>query len=155
MFNIDLVLANFSDLGNVCNKTSMSLTNCYRSLHCEGTQYIADIFLCRPLERTTIRDDTFLQLMLRYTRLISTKHLHKHAGILVKYYNYSNLVENIALSEFCKHTSKIGNLSYIKLKRFAHLLQVSQRFEYVIRYQVLYNITYVATHLSLTNFYIT
>ena len=131
----------------------MSLTNCYRSLHCEGTHYIADIFLFRPLKRTTKRDDTLLQLMLRYTRLKSTKHLHKHAGILVKYYCYSNLVENIALSEFCKHTSKTCNLSCIILKRFAGLLQVSQRFEYFIRYQVLYNITYVATHLSRTNLY--
>ena len=84
---------------------------------------------------------------------ISTKRLHKHADILVKYYSYSNLVENFAMSEFCKNTSKTGNLSYIKLKRFARLLQVSQRLEYVIRYQVLYNITYVATHLSLTNLY--
>ena len=140
-----LFLANFSDF-NICNKTSMSLTNCCRS----GTHYIADIFLCHPLKRTTTRDDTFLQLMLRYNRLVSIKRLHKHAGILVKYYN---LVENIALSKFCKHTSKTGSLSYIKLKRFALLLQVSQRFEYVIRYQVLYNIMYVATHLSLTNLY--
>ena len=131
----------------------MSLTNCYRSLHCEGTQYIADIFLCRPLKRTTTCDDTVLQLILPYTRLITTKRLHKHAGILVKYYSYSNLVENNALSKICKHTSKIGNLSYIKLKRFARLLQVSQRFEYVIHYQVLYNITVVATHSSLTNLY--
>ena len=152
MYIIELCLANFSDLGNVCNKTSVSLTNCYRSLHCEGTQYIADIFLCRPLKRTTC-DDTVLQLMLRYTRLVSTKRLHKHAGILVKYYSYSNCVENIALSEFFKHISKTGNLSCIKLKRFARLLHVSQRFEYVIHYQVLYNITYVTTHLSLTNPY--
>ena len=136
---IQLCLANFSDLGNVCNNISVSLTNCYRSLHCEGTQYIADIFLCRPRKRTTTCDDTVLQLMLRYTRLISTKRLHKHAGILVKYYSYSNCVENIALSEFFKHVSKTGNLSYIKLKRFARLLHVSKRFEYV------------ATHLSLTN----
>ena len=100
MYIIELFLANFSDLGNVCNKTSMSLTNCYRSLHCEGTQYIADIFFCRPLKRTTTRDDTFLQVILRYTRLILTKRLHKYAGILVKYYSYSNRVENIALSEF-------------------------------------------------------
>ena len=145
MYIIELCLANFSDLGNVCNKTSVSLTNCYRSLHCEGTQYIADIFLCRRLK--------ILQLMLRYTRLVSTKRLHKHAGILVKYYSYSNRVENVALSEFFKHISKTGNLSYIKLKRSARLLHVSQRFEYVIRYQVLYNITYVTTHLSLTNLY--
>ena len=153
MYIIELRLANFSDLGNVCNKTSVSLTNCYRSLHCEGTQYIADIFLCRPLKRTTTCDDTVLQLMLRYTRIVSTKRLHKHAGILVKYYSYSNCVENIALSEFFKHISKSGNLSYIKLKRFARLLHVSQRFEYVTRYHVLYNIMYVATHLSLTNLY--
>ena len=99
------------------------------------------------------RDDTFVQLMLRYTRLISTKRLHKHAGILVKYYSNSNRVENIALSEFCKHTSKTGNLSYIKLKGFARLLEVSQHFAYVIRYQVLYNITYLATYLTLTTFY--
>ena len=131
----------------------MSLSNCYRSLHCEGTQYIADIFLCRPLKRTTTYDDTVLQLISPYTRLVSTKRLHKHAGILVKYYSYSNCVENIALSEFFKHISKTGNLSYIKLKRSARLLHVSQRFEYVIRYQVLYNITYVTTHLSLTNLY--
>ena len=85
----------------------------------KGPKYIADIFLCRPLKMATKRDDTFVQLMLRYTRLISTKRLHKHAGILVKYYSYSNRVENIALFEFCKHTSKTGNLSYIKLKRFA------------------------------------
>ena len=141
MYIIELFLANFSDLGNIRNKTSMPLINCYRSLHCEGTQYIADIFLCRSLKRTKKRDDTFLQLMLRYTRLISTKRLHKHAGILVKYYSYSNRVENIALSEFCKHTSKTGNLSCIKLKKFARFLQVPQRFEYVIRYQVLYYIT--------------
>ena len=153
MYIIELCLANCSDLGNVCNKTSVSLTNCYRSLHCEGTQYIAEIFLCRPLKRTTTCDDTVLQLMLRYTRLVSTKCLHKHAGILVKYYSYSNCVENITLSEFFKHISKIGNLSFLKLKRFARLLHVSQRFEYVIRYQVLYNITYVTTHLSLTNLY--
>ena len=135
MYIIELCLANFSDLDNVCNKTSVSLTNCHRSLHCEGTQFIADIFLCRPLKRTTTCDDTVLQLMLRYTRLVS------------------NCVENIALSEFFKHISKTGNLSYIKLKRFARLLHVTQRFEYVIRYQVLYNITYVTTHLSLTNLY--
>ena len=96
------------------------------------------IFLCRPLERTTTREDTSLPLISRYTRLISTKSLHKNVGILVKYDSYSNLVENIALSEFCKHTSKTGSLSYIKLKRFARLLQASQCFEYVIRYQVLY-----------------
>ena len=131
----------------------MFLTNCYRSLHYEGTQYIVGIFLYRPLKRITTHDDTCLQLMLRYTRLISTKSLHKHAGFLVKYYSYSYLVENSALSEFCKHTSKTGNLFYIKLKRFARLLQVSQRFEYVIRYQVLCNITYVATHLSIRNLY--
>ena len=153
MYIIELCLANFSDLGTVCNKTSVSLTNCYRSLHCEGTQYIADIFLCRPLKRTTTYDDTVLQLMLRYTGLVSTKRLQKHAGILVKYYSYSNCVENIVLSEFFKNISKTGNLSYIKLKRFARLLHVSQRFEYVTRYQVLYNVTYVTTHLSLTNLY--
>ena len=50
MYIIELFWANFSDLGNVCNKTSLSLTNCYRSLHWEKTQYIADIFLCRPLK---------------------------------------------------------------------------------------------------------
>ena len=138
MYIIELFWANFNGLGNVCNKTSMSLSNCYRSLHCEGTQYIVDIFLCRPLKRTMTHGDTVSQLILRYTRLISTKRLHKHAGILLKYYIYSNLVETIVLSEFCKHTSKTGNLSYIKLKRFARLLQVSQRYEYVIRYQVIY-----------------
>ena len=95
----------------------------------------------------TKRDDTFVQLMLRFTRLIWTKCLHKHAGILVKYYSYSNRVENIALSEFCKHISKTCNLSYIKIKRFVCLLQVSQHFAYVILYQVLYNIMYVATYL--------
>ena len=123
--------------------------------HCtvKGPKYIADIFFCHPLKMATKPDYTFVQLMLRYTRLISTKRLHKHAGILVKYYSYSNCVENIALSEFCKHTSKTGNLSYIKLKRFARLLQVSQHFAYVIRYQVLYNITYVATYLTLTTLY--
>ena len=152
MYIIELCLANFSDLGNVCNKTSGSLTNCYRSLHCEGTQYISHIFLC-SLKRITTCDDTVLQLMLRYTRLVSTKRLHKHVGILVKYYSYSNCVENIASSEFFKQISKTSNLSYIKLKGFARLLHVSQRFEYVIRYQVLYNITYVAIHLSLTNLY--
>ena len=150
MYIMELFSANFSDLGNVCNKTSVSLTNCYRPLHCEGNQYIADIFLCRPLKRTTTCNDFVLQLT---TRLISIKRLQKHADILVKYYSYSSGVENIAPSEFCKHTSKTGSLSYIKLKRFALLLQVSQRFEDVIRYQVLYNITYVTTHLSLTNLY--
>ena len=119
----------------------------------KGPKYIADIFLCRPLKMATKREDTFVQLMLRYTWLISTKRLHKHAGILVKYYSYSNRVENIALSEFWKHTSKTGSISYIKLKRFARLLQVSQHFAYIIRYQVLYNITYVATYLTLTNLY--
>ena len=119
MYTVELCLANFSELGNVhcvCNKTPVSLTNCYRSLHCEWTQYIEDIFLCRPLKRTTTCDDTVLQLILRYTRLVSTKRLHKHAGILVKYYSYSDCVENIALSEFFKHMSKTCNLSYIKLK---------------------------------------
>ena len=72
--------------------------------------------------------------------------MHKHVDSLVKYYSYSNRVENSALSEFCKHTSKTCNLSYIKLKRFALLLQVSQRFEYVNCYQVLHNVTYVATY---------
>ena len=134
-------MANFSDLGNICNKPSMSLTNCYRYCTVKEPKYIADIFLCRPLKMANKRDDTFVQLMLLYTRLISTKRWHKHAGILVKYYSYSSRVENIALSEFCKHTSKTGNLSYIKLKRFARLLQVSQHFAYVIRYQDLYNIT--------------
>ena len=146
-------MANFSDLGNVCNKTSVSLTNCYRSLHCEGTQIHCGYFLCRPLKMATKRDDSFAQLMLRYTRLISTKRLHKHAGILVKYYSYCNRVENIALSESCKHTSKTGNLSYIKLKSCVRLLQVAEHFAYVIRDQVLYNITYVATYLTLTTFY--
>ena len=129
MYIIELFVANCSVLDNVCNKTSMPLANCYRSLHSEGTQYIVDIFLCRPLKRTSTRDDTFLHLILRYIRLISTKILHKHAGILVNYYSYSNHVENIALSEFCKHTSKTGNLSYIKLNGFVCLLQVSQGFE--------------------------
>ena len=144
------ILTKFSDLGNVCNKPSMSLTNCYRYCTVKGPKCIADIFLCRPLKMATKR---IVQLMLLYTRLISTKRLHKYADILVKYYSYSNRVENIALSEICKHTSKTGNLSYIKLKRFARLLQVSQHFAYVIRYQVLYNITYVATYLTLTILY--
>ena len=61
----------------------MPLINCYRSLHCEVTQYVVDIFIFHPLKRGTTRDDTFLQLMLQYTRLISTKRLHKHAGVLV------------------------------------------------------------------------
>ena len=39
------ILAKFSDLGNVCNKTSLSLTSCYRSLHCEGTQIHCGYFL--------------------------------------------------------------------------------------------------------------
>ena len=64
----------------------------------------------------TKRDDTFVQLMLRYTRYILTKRLHKHTGILVKYYSYSNRVENIALSEFCKHTSKTGSLFLYQIK---------------------------------------
>ena len=51
MYIIELLLAYFSDLGNVCNKTSVSLTNCYRSLNCAATQYIADIFLCCPLKK--------------------------------------------------------------------------------------------------------
>ena len=41
----------------------------------------------------------------------------------------------------------------MKLKRFALLLQVLMRFEYVNCYQVLHNVTYVATYLSLMNFY--
>ena len=36
MYIIKLFLANFSDLGNICNKTLMPLINCYRSLHCKG-----------------------------------------------------------------------------------------------------------------------
>ena len=36
---------------------------------------------------------------------------------------------------------------------FVRLLQVSQHFACVIRYQVLYNITYVATYVTLTTFY--
>ena len=96
----ELFLANFSDSDNVRNKISLSLTNFYRPLRCERTQILADIFLYRSLKRTTKRDDTFFQLMLRYTRLISTKRLHKHAGTLVKYYSYSNLVEDISLFNF-------------------------------------------------------
>ena len=146
MYIIELCLANFSDLGNVCTKTLVSLTRLWRDpIHC-------GYFLMSSPEKDYDMWRS-LQLMLRYNRLVSTKRLHKHAGILVKYCSYSNCVENIALSEFCKHTSKTGNLAYIKLKRFARLLHVSQRFEYVIRYQVLYNITYVATHLYLTNLY--
>ena len=51
MYIIDLIiymylfLANVSDVGNICNKTSMSLTNFYRSLHCEGTQLHCGYFL--------------------------------------------------------------------------------------------------------------
>ena len=39
----------------------------------------------------------------------------------------------------------------MKSKRFALLLQVLMRFEYVNCYQVLHNVTYVATYLSLMN----
>ena len=41
----------------------------------------------------------------------------------------------------------------IKLKRFALLLQVLIRFEYVNFCHVLHNVTYVATHLLLMNLY--
>ena len=33
-----------------------------------------------------------------------------------KYYSYFNLVESIALSELCKHSSKTGNLSKHQIK---------------------------------------
>ena len=79
--------------------------------------------------------------------------VHKHADILAKYWSFSNLLENFALSEGYKYTSKTGNISNIKLKRFALLLQVSNRFEIVNCYQVLHNVTYVATHLFLMNLY--
>ena len=36
----------------------------------KGPKYIADIFLCHPLKRTTKRDDTYLQFMLRYQTYI-------------------------------------------------------------------------------------
>ena len=45
------ILANFSDLGNVCNKTSMSLKNCYRSLQCEGTQTHCGYFIMSSPEK--------------------------------------------------------------------------------------------------------
>ena len=79
-----------------------------------------------------------------------------YANMLIsrqKYYSKSYLVESIALSELCKDASKTDNLSYIKLKSFALLLQVLRRFEYFNSYQVLHNVTYVATHLSSSNLY--
>ena len=45
------------------------------------------------------------------------------------------------------------NFVNIKFKRFALLLEVLIHFEYVNCYQVLHNVTYVATHLSLMNLY--
>ena len=67
------------------------------------------------------RDDTFVQLMLRYIDKTFAQTCRYPGEILQL---QSNRVENIDLSEFCKHTSKTGNLSYIKLKRFARLLQM-------------------------------
>ena len=100
---IERFLANFSDLSNVCNKTSMSLTNIYRQLHWEGTQiHCGNFFLCRPLKKTTKRNDTFLQLMLRYTRHISTKCLHQDTQYPGENYSYSNRVENIVCPNFSK-----------------------------------------------------
>ena len=58
MYIIQLFLATFSNFVNVCNKTSLFLTNRYRSLHCVRIQYIADFFLCRPLKRTTTCGET-------------------------------------------------------------------------------------------------
>ena len=45
------ILANVSDLSNVCNKTSMSLTNFYRSLYYEGTQIHCGYFLMSSTEK--------------------------------------------------------------------------------------------------------
>ena len=117
VYNIELFLAKISDLGNVCNKTSMSLSTYIDHCTVKGPKYIADIFLYHPLKRTTKRDDTFLQFMLRYQTYMD-KTFVKHAEILVKYYLLQTCRE-YCVSEFCKYTSKTGNFSYIKLKRFA------------------------------------
>ena len=116
--SVELFLANFSDMGNVRNKTSIFLTNFLHHCTVKGPKYIADIFLCRPLKRNTKREDTLLQLMLRCTRLISKK---KTCVQICRYpekqyHSHSNLVQNIAPSELYKHTSKIGNLSKHHIK---------------------------------------
>ena len=92
----------------------------------KGPKYITDIFLCRPLKMTTQLDDTFLL----------DKTFAQTCWYPDEILQSLQSCREVALSEFCKHTSKTGNLSHIKLKRFARLLQVSQHFEYVIRYQV-------------------
>ena len=96
------ILANFSDLSNVCNKTSMSLTNFTDHCTVKGPKYIADIFLCSPLKMTTKRDDAFLQLILRYTRLISTKYFHKDTGCPGEILQLIQSCREYCLSEFVK-----------------------------------------------------
>ena len=49
--NYSAIFANLSDLYNVCNKTSMSLTNFYDHCTVKGPKYIANIFLCPALEK--------------------------------------------------------------------------------------------------------
>ena len=82
MYIIEPVLANFSDLSNVCNKAPMSLTFVD---HCtvKGPKY--DIFLCSPLKRTMKRDDTFAVDITTYIDGISTKSFLKYTGYPVKY----------------------------------------------------------------------
>ena len=125
MYNIiELVLANFSDLDNVCNKTSMSLTNAYRSFHCEGTQIHCEYFFMSSPEtdyetcRYIFAVDVPIYQTKRYY-IISTKHLHKNAGILVKYYSYPNLVENIIFPNFANIHLKLAIFLTSNLKRFA------------------------------------
>ena len=100
MYTIEPFLANFSDLSNVCNKTSMS----FFIDHCtvKGSKCIADIFICRPLKRTTKRDDTFLQLMLRDTRHILTQCLHKDTGYPGEMLQLLQSCREYCLSEFFK-----------------------------------------------------
>ena len=139
VYNIS-IFANFSDLGNVCNKKSMSLTNFYRSVHYKGIQYIADVFLCRPLKH----DDTFLQTYIDKTFAQTCR----YPG------------EILHLFQPCREYYPVRILrTYIyNWQSFLHQIkEVCYRCHsvlcYVIRYQVLYNITYVETHLSLRNLY--
>ena len=88
----------------------------------KGPIYIADIFLCRLPKKTTKYDDTFLQLMLRYTRHISTKCLHSadvyHTAILV---NFSDIAD-IFLCRLPKKTTKCdGTFLQLMLRYTRHI----------------------------------
>ena len=125
MYIIGLFLAIFIDLGKVCNKTAMSFTNFYRSLHCEGTQIHGGYFLISSPEKDY---ETWLYIFAVDVTIYQT-YIDKTFAQTETCWYPSEILQlfqscrEYCLSEICKHTSKTGSLSYIKLKRFVRLLQ--------------------------------